>query len=105
MNKNGSCHLKILESVIENIKEFVDLNKNLVVIRSTVPPKTCSKLNCYFMPEFLTEKNYVNDFINNKDWIFGLKNSKQDTKFKKEITKLINLSYENKKLILIIFIL
>ena len=24
------------------------------------------------MPEFLTEKNYENDFINNNEWIFGL---------------------------------
>ena len=35
MNKDGSCHLGILESVVNDIKKFVDLNENLVVIRST----------------------------------------------------------------------
>ena len=41
-----------------NLQYVFDLNKKLVVIRSTVPPKTSSRLNCYFMPEFLTEKNF-----------------------------------------------
>jgi len=98
MNKDGSCHIGILESVVNNIKKYVDLNENLVVIRSTVPPNTCSKLNCYFMPEFLTEKNFENDFINNKDWIFGLKNTEQDIVFKEKITDLINFSFNNKKI-------
>ena len=38
--------------------------------------------------EFLTEKNYLNDFINNKDWIFGLLNKEKDTEFKNCISKL-----------------
>ena len=98
MNSDGSCHIGILESVISDIKKICDLNENLIVIRSTVPPGTSNNLNCYFMPEFLTEKNFVNDFINNEHWIFGLKNTEQDIVFKEKITQLFNYSYEAKKI-------
>lgn len=76
MNKDGSCYLNIVNSVVDNIKNLTDLDKTEIVIRSTVPPGTSDNLNCYFMPEFLTEKNFVNDFKNNENWIFGLKNTK-----------------------------
>lgn len=98
MNSDGSCHIGILESVISDIKKICDLNENLIVIRSTVPPGTSNNLNCYFMPEFLTEKNFVNDFINNEHWIFGLKNTEQDLLFKNKISQLFNYSYEAKKI-------
>ena len=98
MNKDGSCHLKILESVIKNISKYTELDNKCVVIRSTVPPGTANRLNCYFMPEFLTEKNYKKDFVNNNKWIFGLKNKKQDVVFKEKITFLINMSFLNKKI-------
>ena len=98
MNADGSCHIGILESVVSDIKNVCDLNDNLIVIRSTVPPGTSNNLNCYFMPEFLTEKNFVNDFINNENWIFGLKNTEQDILFKNKITELFNYSHEAKKI-------
>lgn len=98
MNKDGSCHLAILESVISDIEKIVNLNEKLIVIRSTIPPGTCDRLNCFFMPEFLTEKNFEYDFINNKNWIFGLKNNLQDIIFKEKISKLINLSFNHKKI-------
>ena len=98
MNKDGSCYLKILEEVVSNIEELTDLNETLVVVRSTVPPGTSDRLNCYFMPEFLTEMNYVVDFKNCSDWIFGLKGTVQDELFKEQISKLINFAYNNKKI-------
>lgn len=98
MNTDGSCHLGILESVVSNISKLCDLNEKLIVIRSTVPPGTSDNLNCYFMPEFLTEKNFVNDFINNEHWIFGLKNTEQDIEFKKNIKELFTLSYKSNKI-------
>ena len=98
MNKDGSCYLKILEEVVSNIEELTDLNETLVVVRSTVPPGTADRLNCYFMPEFLTEMNYVVDFKNCSDWIFGLKGTEQDELFKEKISNLINLAYNNKKI-------
>ena len=96
MNKNGSCHINILESVVHNISQIKSTNELLLVNRCTVPINTSNKLNCYYMPEFLTEKNFKNDFINNPEWIFGLKNSSTDTFFKEKITELINLAYKNK---------
>lgn len=96
MNKNGSCHTNILESVVHNISQIKSINELLLVNRCTVPVNTSNNLNCYYMPEFLTEKNFKNDFINNPEWIFGLKNASTDTFFKEKITELINLAYKNK---------
>ena len=98
MNKDGSCHLNIVESVVGELKKITNLDETLVVLRSTVPPGTSDNLNCYFMPEFLTEKNFVNDFINNKDWIFGVKGTEQDEKFKEKITNLINIACKYDKI-------
>ncbi len=96
MNKDGSVYLNIVESVVNDLKN-IDFN-NFVVVRSTVPPGTCDSLNVYFMPEFLTEKNYENDFINNNLWIFGLLNdgNNKNEQFKKKITQLIDYCYREK---------
>lgn len=95
MNKDGSCYLNIIKNVLSDL-ESINYN-GFIVIRSTIPPGTSDSLNCYFMPEFLTEKNYMNDFVNNKNWIFGLlnNNEEKDLKFKEKITKLFDLAFEN----------
>jgi nucleotide sugar dehydrogenase len=76
MKSNGECYLTIIEDVVKQLREINF--QNFIVLRSTVPVGTCNRLNIYFMPEFLTEKNYINDFINNKDWIFGLPDAKNE---------------------------
>jgi UDPglucose 6-dehydrogenase len=96
MTKDGSCHLGIIKSVMNDLKK-IDY-KGFIVLRSTVPAGTCDDLNCYFMPEFLTEKNYINDFINNKDWIFGLLGHPNDEKFKLKITELFDLAHKNNRI-------
>ena len=96
MNKNSSCHINILKSVVDNISKIKSINELLLINRCTVPVNTSNNLNCYYMPEFLTEKNFKQDFINNPEWIFGLKNSSTDIIFKEKITELINLAYKNK---------
>lgn len=98
MKKNDECHLEIVKNVINQLNYLK--YKNFIVLRSTVPPGTCDDLNVYFMPEFLTEKNYINDFINNKDWVFGLlnKNTDRDTLFKNYITELFILAKENNRI-------
>jgi len=90
MNKDGSSHLDILKSVVNK------LNNKYIVIRSTVPPGTSDKLNCYFMPEFLTEKNFKYDFQHNLNWIFGTKDN--NIEFKNRIKKLIHTAYINKRI-------
>jgi len=76
MDKDGSCHTGIVEKTIE------DLNKHgkcqIAVIKSTIPPGTTEKLNfkfrnlsVVFNPEFLTERNAVQDFENQTRIILG----------------------------------
>lgn len=98
MSKDGSCYLEIIKSVLKNLEKIQ--YQGSVVLRSTVPVGTSDELKCYFMPEFLTEKNYVDDFINNKDWIFGLLelDHEKDDQFKDKITELFNLAHKNDRI-------
>eukprot|EP00341_Mesodinium_pulex_P001160 CAMPEP_0116929312 /NCGR_PEP_ID=MMETSP0467-20121206/26506_1 /TAXON_ID=283647 /ORGANISM="Mesodinium pulex, Strain SPMC105" /LENGTH=105 /DNA_ID=CAMNT_0004609257 /DNA_START=282 /DNA_END=599 /DNA_ORIENTATION=- len=41
---------------------------------------TSFKLGVHFMPEFLTEKNWEQDFRTNKEWILGVDACKSDTR-------------------------
>jgi UDPglucose 6-dehydrogenase len=97
MNKDGSCHVEIVESVVKNLRQNNIINEpnNFVVIRSTVIPGTSDNLGCYFMPEFLTEKDYLKDFKNCKDWLFGLKGTDYDQFFMNKINKLFTLGKIN----------
>ena len=96
MRSDGSCHLNIINSVLLDLKS--NNYEGFIILRSTVPAGTCDKLNVYFMPEFLTEKNYIQDFIHNKDWIFGLLNQPKDILFKTKINKLFNLAFQNNRI-------
>ena len=72
MNQDGTCHLNIVESVVQKVK---DLDPNTpIVLRSTVLPGTSDKLGVSFMPEFLTEKHWKDDFYNCTQWIIGTDN-------------------------------
>jgi UDPglucose 6-dehydrogenase len=96
MNNDGSCFLGIIHSVLSDLN---DLNYNgSIVLRSTVPPGTSDNLNCYFMPEFLTEKNFEYDFINNKDWVFGLLKNNNVENFKKDIRELFDIGFSHGKI-------
>ena len=77
MKKDGSCDLSILKSVIEEIDSIAS-GDHILVIKSTVPPGTTSKLNeaynnikLVFSPEFLTEANSFEDFKNQNRVIVG----------------------------------
>ena len=86
MNKDGSCHTGIVESVVSEINEvtmgwnevYSKDNKPIVVIKSTVPPGTTDRLHkkyknldVIFNPEFLTEANFLEDFKNQSRIILG----------------------------------
>lgn len=96
MKKDGSCHLNIIDSVINELTQ--NNYEGTIVLRSTVPPGTSKHLGCCFMPEFLTEKNFENDFINNKKWVFGVDEMDNTSHQKEILTKLINLSHANNKI-------
>ena len=93
-NPDGSCYLEIVRSVIENIRAL-DIQA-YIVIRSTVVIGTSDELDCYFMPEFLTEKNWIDDFYQCSNWIFGLRksNNEKNQAFVRTITALINDAQE-----------
>lgn len=79
--ETGECHIGIVESVVRDIDRLcIDLNVvPTLVVKSTVPPGTIDNLNdlvaqhcnVTFNPEFLTEANAVNDFINQNRIVLG----------------------------------
>lgn len=95
MDKNGECYLNILESVVEEINNLQ--YTGFKIIRSTVPVGTSKKLGCFFMPEFLTETNYIQDFIDNKHWIFGCEDFQKEY-FQELIQKIFNTAFEHEKI-------
>lgn len=66
--EDGSCNTTIVERCVRSLQEIGIHN---IILRSTVPPGTSQALNVSFMPEFLTEINWRQDFVNCKQWIFG----------------------------------
>ena len=76
MNKDGSCNISIVENTINEINSKT--TDAIVILKSTVPPGTSSKLNdrfknlsVVFNPEFLTERNAVEDYENQERIILG----------------------------------
>lgn len=75
MRKDGSCNTDIIYNVLAELNEG---ERSLIVLKSTVPPGTTdtfatrfNKLRLIFSPEFLTEANYVQDFLDQTTVIFG----------------------------------
>ena len=76
MNADGSCHTDIVEKELE-LLNTIGTNR-IVVIKSTVPPNTVARwqtqfenIQIVFNPEFLTERNAVSDYSNQKRIILG----------------------------------
>ncbi len=93
LHHDGSCYTQILEETI------VRCSNPYKVIRSTVPVGFAAKHGCYFMPEFLTEANWENDFRGMKEWVVGIPAVVAATattdEFKTRIQKLIKRSHKN----------
>lgn len=66
---SGACNTSIVESCITGLK--ADGIQN-IILRSTVPPGTSERLGVSFMPEFLTEANWRTDFVECRQWVFGV---------------------------------
>lgn len=69
MDVNGQCNTDIVNTVLQEIAETDTYHTCICVIKSTVTPGTCDILAekypniiICFNPEFLTERNYINDF-------------------------------------------
>ena len=77
MKEDGSCDTSIVEGVVSELSR-VATRTLTVVIKSTVPPGTTARLNemysnlhVCFNPEFLTERNAIEDFKNQDRIIIG----------------------------------
>jgi len=81
--ESGACNTKIVEACVKNLQAN---NIKNIVLRSTVPPGTSEKLNVCFMPEFLTEANWRNDFFTCKTWVFAGKSDEDCQNFQALIT-------------------
>ena len=80
MKKNGSSDITIVEKNICQIDKIcADLSKNIqLIVKSTMPPGSVEIMNSLvdncniiFNPEFLTEQNFKQDFINQDRIIIG----------------------------------
>lgn len=81
MNFDGNCDLNIIESSLlelNTLTSFETVGSKTVIIKSTIPPGTTEKfnkqfshLNIIFNPEFLTERNAVEDYNNQNRIIIG----------------------------------
>jgi UDPglucose 6-dehydrogenase len=96
INGVGKTSMKYVDNVISQLRELK--YGGFMVIRSTVPVGTSDDYNCGFMPEFLTEKNALNDFINNQNWIFGYHDDDKKDEFIDLMTTLINTAHAHKKI-------
>ena len=80
MKPDGKCDTSILEGVLDAIELIADNyeSKKTIVIKSTITPGTTKKwnkifqhLDIVFNPEFLTERNAVEDYENQNRIILG----------------------------------
>jgi len=95
---NGECYTGIVESVINNLREVVNEKKTHIVVRSTVPVGFSRENNVMFMPEFLTEKKWREDFIGCRNWVIGTLMGQYDknAKFMNLMNKMIyNSNFAN----------
>jgi UDPglucose 6-dehydrogenase len=80
--ESGECNTDILEGVMQKLNTSKGL---LVIVKSTVPAyklqsikEQCVDLRIVYNPEFLTEKNYIDDFVNPAMHVFGGVNADTD---------------------------
>ncbi len=96
-NTDGSINLEIVDDTLSRINKIIKV-KNIILLKSTVIPgsteiflKKYKKLNIVFNPEFLTEKNANEDFLNQSRIILG--GDKNDTEI---AAKLYRWRFQNK---------
>jgi len=82
-SESGECNTEILEGVMQQLNNSKGL---LVIVKSTVPAyklqkiqEECINIRIVYNPEFLTEKNYIDDFVNPAMHVFGGINADTDT--------------------------
>ena len=94
--ESGECNTEILEGVMQQLNNSKGL---LVIVKSTVPAyklqkiqDECINLRIVYNPEFLTEKNYIDVFVDPPMHVFGGINADTDA-----VEKLYNKHSECKE--------
>lgn len=67
---NGDCDSSILQSVIGNLSDY----SGVIISKVTAPPNVYSELKhskLFYVPEFLTARNSIEDYKNTKNLIIG----------------------------------
>lgn len=91
MKDDGECDTSLIETCALEINQLAK-KKKVVVIKSTVPPRTTEKIQkqlkshlVVFNPEFLTEKNFINDFLNQKNIILGFEHKPENLDLERKL--------------------
>ena len=77
----SGIELSIFDEMIPQITKLTDNTEKIIIIKSTVTPGTTTKFekefpksHFCFSPEFLTEANFLDDFINAERTVLGANN-------------------------------
>jgi UDPglucose 6-dehydrogenase len=96
----GNCDTSIVRNILSQLKMLVN-KETYTIIKSTIVPGTARnfnelfpELNIVFSPEFLTEKNYLDDIYNAKFVILGIPPKFDMSKYQK-ILKVMRLFYKH----------
>ena len=88
-DSEGNCDTSIVKNVLEQLKNNIT-KETYVIIKSTILPGTSKELSekytnfdIIFCPEFLTQKNYLNDIYNAKFVLLGIPDKFDMTKYQK----------------------
>tara|TARA_Y100000593_G_scaffold87659_1_gene168544 strand:- start:1234 stop:2118 length:885 start_codon:yes stop_codon:yes gene_type:complete len=92
MEPDGSCSTYEVSKTVIKLADF-GFSKERIIVRSTVSVGTCRDLGVMYMPEFLTEKRWKEDFFNQKRWILGT-NDRND-KIRDELYEIFRQAHEN----------
>lgn len=99
-DSEGNCDVSIVKSVLEQLQKKLT-KETYTIIKSTIVPGTARifnelfpELNIVFCPEFLTEKNYLDDIYNAQFVLLGIPPKFDLTKYQK-VLKVIRLFYKH----------
>ena len=92
MDADGKCCIKLVADAVDKLCA-ANYDNERIIVKSTVPVGTCRKLNVMFMPEFLTEQNWQNDFLSQKNWILGT--NTRDDKLRDELYSIFDAAWHD----------
>jgi UDP-glucose 6-dehydrogenase len=93
LTEDNTYYLEPLDKIIDDLHK---MNYYNIVVRSTVTPDYCKSKGVVFFPEFLTEKNWNQDFYNCPAWIIGIDN--ENNPVKDIMMNIINTAHKHQRI-------